>query len=259
MVAGNWKMNGTRESANRLVADILAGLPAAIPLDVVVCPPVILISRVADLLDDAAAVHWGGQTVDTHRNGAYTGETSAEMLRDHGCRYVIVGHSERRTLYGETDDVIAEKFAVAVETGITPILCIGEQLAERDTGTTEAVIGRQIDAVLARVGIDGFNGAVVAYEPVWAIGSGRTATPDQAQHVHRFVREKLAARAAAVAEGLRIIYGGSVTKDNAAGLFAQPDIDGGLIGGASLRADDFLAICQAAHSHRSQGAGRDAS
>ncbi len=246
LVAGNWKMNGSRDEAGRLVRGIVDGLTAGGVVDVVLCPPFILMAQVAALAGSGHGVTWGGQNVDTHLSGAYTGETSALMLRDHGATHVIVGHSERRTLYGESDEIVAEKFAVAQANGLVPILCIGETLAEHEAGRTESVVARQLDAVVERVGIAGLDRAVVAYEPVWAIGTGRTASPEQAQQVHGVVRARLAQLDGDVAARLRIVYGGSVKADSAHGLFAQPDIDGGLIGGASLNAEEFLSICRAA-------------
>ena len=180
-----------------------------------------------------------------HPSGAFTGEVSGAMLKDFGCTYVIVGHSERRALYGDTDQVVAQKFKAAQAVGLIPILCVGETLAEREANATETVVARQLDAVLTLTGIESLVKAVVAYEPVWAIGTGKTASPQQAQDVHKFIRSKLAGKNAAVAEGLRLLYGGSVKGANAQELFGQPDIDGGLIGGASLNAEDFLAICRA--------------
>lgn len=245
-VAGNWKMNGSRREAEQLLAGVLAGMGEVKKAEVAVCPPFVLIPRVADLLA-GGAVAWGGQNLDVHDAGAYTGEVSGAMLKDHGCRYVIVGHSERRSLYGETNAVVAEKFKAAQRHGLIPILCVGETLEERERHVTEAVIDAQMQAVLGANGIESLRNAVIAYEPVWAIGTGRTATPQQAQDVHRFIRDKLALQDRGIAEGVRIQYGGSMKPDNAAELLAQPDIDGGLIGGASLKAADFLAICRAAN------------
>lgn len=247
LVAGNWKMNGTRAQAAALVDGILRGIPALGDVDVAVCPPYILIPFVAEKLAAVGGrVAWGGQNLDVHPAGAYTGEISGPMLRDFDCRYVIVGHSERRSFYGESDSVVAEKFAAAQAAQLTPILCLGETLAEREADETERVVERQLRAVLQRNGVGSFARAAIAYEPVWAIGTGRTATPQQAQDVHRFIRETVAAQDAGVAAALPILYGGSVKGSNARELFAQPDIDGGLIGGASLQADEFLAICRAA-------------
>ncbi len=188
----------------------------------------------------------GAQDVSDEDSGAYTGEVAGAMLQDVGCRYVIVGHSERRSIYGESDEFTARKHAAALRHGLTPILCVGELLEEREQGATEQVVERQLDAVIDLVGIEGLNGAVIAYEPVWAIGTGKTATPEQAQEVHAFIRGRLGSESTAIAESTRILYGGSVKAANAPELFSMPDIDGGLIGGASLSADEFLAICRAA-------------
>ncbi|MFP4079485.1 MAG: triose-phosphate isomerase [Ectothiorhodospira sp.] len=243
LVAGNWKMNGSREANQALMRD-LAGPVADLPAEVAVCPPFVYLEQVAKLTGPAIGL--GAQDLSDQDAGAYTGEVSGAMLRDLGCRYVIVGHSERRALYGEDDAFTARKFAAARRHGLVPILCVGEQLEERERDITEAVIGRQLDAVLELEGVAALEGAVIAYEPVWAIGTGRTATPDQAQGVHAFIRGRIDALDSAVAAKARILYGGSVKADNATELFGQPDIDGGLIGGASLKAADFLAICKAA-------------
>jgi len=210
-----------------------------------VCPPFPYLASVASQLQ-GSAVELGAQNVSEHQAGAYTGEVASRMLRDVGCRYVIVGHSERRALYGESSAQVAEKMAAALGAGLVPILCVGEMLEEREAGSTEEVVGEQLGAALERSGIAAFKGSVIAYEPVWAIGTGKTATPEQAQDVHRYIRSVLAEQDASVAETVQILYGGSVKGDNAAGLFAMPDIDGGLIGGASLKAADFLAIARAA-------------
>jgi len=246
MVAGNWKMNGTRERARSLVDEILGGLGGLDAVDVVLCPPYVLVPQVAAQLEGGGKIGWGGQDVDTHEEGAYTGAISAGMLRDFGCQYVIIGHSERRTLYGEDDATVAGKFRVAQAHGLVPILCVGELLEERESGRTDEVVARQLDAVVEANGVESLARAVVAYEPVWAIGTGRTASPAQAQEVHAFLRARLAARNPAIAAGVRILYGGSVKSSNAAELFGQADVDGGLIGGASLVAGEFLAICRAA-------------
>ena len=245
MVAGNWKMHGNQAEAAKLLAGISQGLATVPKVDVVVCPPFILIPMVATQLK-GSRMGWGGQNLSVHAAGAYTGEVSGAMLKDFGCAYTIVGHSERRALYGETDAVVAQKFKAAQGAGLTPILCIGETLAEREAGTTETVIARQLDAVLALNGVGSLAQAVLAYEPVWAIGTGKTASPQQAQDAHAFIRARIAAQDAKVAQGLRLLYGGSVKAANARELFSQPDIDGGLIGGASLQAEDFLGICRAA-------------
>ena len=245
MVAGNWKMNGSQAEATALLEGVKQGMAAVKQAEVVVCPPFILIPAAATLLK-GSRIAWGGQNLDVNKSGAFTGEVSGPMLKDFGCSYVIVGHSERRALYGETDQMVALKFKAAQAAGLIPILCVGETLDEREANATETVVARQLDAVLALTGIESLAHAVVAYEPVWAIGTGKTATPQQAQDVHKFIRARLAGRNAAVAEGLRLLYGGSVKGANAQELFGQPDIDGGLIGGASLNAGDFLAICRAA-------------
>ncbi len=245
VVAGNWKMNGNRAEAETLARVVGKGMDGVKQAEVLVCPPFILIPLVADLLR-GGKIAWGGQNLNVHAAGAHTGEVSGPMLRDYGCTYVIVGHSERRALYGESDQLVAQKFKAAQDAGLIPILCVGETLAEREAGDTEKVVARQLDAVLAACGIPALRQALLAYEPVWAIGTGRTATPAQAQEVHAFIRNKLAALDQAVAGDLRILYGGSVKGANARELFSQPDIDGGLIGGASLNAEEFLAICRAA-------------
>ncbi|KPK12870.1 MAG: triosephosphate isomerase [Acidithiobacillales bacterium SG8_45] len=245
LVAGNWKMHGDDASNRELVAGIIEGAPAADNVSLLVCPPFPYLASVASQLQ-GSVVELGAQNVSEHEAGAYTGEVAPAMLRDLGCRYVIVGHSERRALYGESSVQVAEKMAAALGAGLVPILCVGEMLEEREAGRTEEVVGKQLAAALERNGIAAFKGAVIAYEPVWAIGTGKTATPEQAQDVHRYIRSVLAEQDASVAETVQILYGGSVKGDNAAGLFAMPDIDGGLIGGASLKPADFLAIARAA-------------
>jgi triosephosphate isomerase len=244
LVAGNWKMNGSLASAHALVGAILPGV-GGLKSEVAVCPPYVYLETVGALLK-GSPVALGAQNVAREDPGAFTGEIAAPMLRDLGCKYVIVGHSERRALYGESDALVAEKYGRALREGLVPILCVGELLEERDAGHTEQVVARQLDAVLTRSGVADLGRGVVAYEPVWAIGTGRTATPEQAQEVHAFIRGRIAGHDSSVAAGLRILYGGSVKGSNAVGLFAMPDIDGGLIGGASLLAEDFLAICRAA-------------
>ena len=245
LVAGNWKMHGDEASNRELVAGILEGAPASDKVNLLVCPPYPYLGSVATLLA-GSNVQLGAQNVSEHEKGAYTGEVAPAMLHDVGCRYAIVGHSERRTLYGESSAQVAEKMAAALAAGLIPILCVGETLEERESGSTEAVVGDQLAAAIERNGIGAFASAVIAYEPVWAIGTGKTATPEQAQDVHRSIRSVLAEHDADVAENVQILYGGSVKGDNAAGLFGMPDIDGGLIGGASLKAADFLAIARAA-------------
>jgi len=243
LVAGNWKMHGNLSENETLLSAVLAGM-GDVKADVAVCVPFPYLGQVQSKLA-GSAVAWGAQNMSAHSKGAYTGEVSVSMLQDFGCRYVIVGHSERRALYGESDEVVAAKYAAAQAAGLTPILCVGETLEERESGVTEAVVGRQLDAVINASGVASLAKAVVAYEPVWAIGTGKTASPEQAQAVHAFIRSRIRGLDAGVAEHLVIQYGGSVKGSNAAELFAMPDIDGGLIGGASLVADDFLAICRA--------------
>ena len=245
VVAGNWKMNGTRASIQALVQSIRAGLDAGLQAEVILCAPYPYLDRVASELS-GTALALGAQNLSEHESGAYTGEVAAGMLRDLGVSHVIVGHSERRALYGETSNQVAEKYAAAVAAGLVPILCVGETLAEREQGKTLDVVGSQLTAVLDRVGVDAMAKGILAYEPVWAIGTGLTATPEQAQEVHGALRQMLTARSTGLAASLRILYGGSVKAGNAASLFACPDIDGGLIGGASLDASEFLSICRAA-------------
>ena len=241
LVAGNWKMHGSSAMINELLGAIVRESTARDDIDLAVFPPFPYLPQVQQLAS-GSPVAWGGQTLNPEPQGAHTGEVSASMLLDFGCRYVLVGHSERRTIYGESDSDVASRFAAALAAGLEPVLCVGESLEERESGQTEAVVSRQLDAVLETSGISGFANAIVAYEPVWAIGTGKTATPDQAQAVHAFIRDKLAARDGTISGQLRILYGGSVNGSNAADLFAREDIDGGLVGGASLEADSFLAI-----------------
>ncbi len=244
LVAGNWKMHGTLAENDALLSGILAGM-GDVKADVAVCVPYPYLAQVQAKLN-GSRIAWGAQNMSQHGKGAFTGEVSAAMLKDFGCTFVIVGHSERRAIYGENDAVVAEKFAAVQAAGLKPIFCVGETLEERETGVTEVVVGRQIDAVIAKSGVSALANSVMAYEPVWAIGTGKTATPEQAQAVHAFIRGKIRALDAQVAENLVIQYGGSVKGGNASELFGQGDIDGGLIGGASLIADEFLAICRAA-------------
>lgn len=246
LVAGNWKMNGSRESVAALLDGIKAGIGEVKVAEMAVCPPSIFIADVQAKLT-GTAIGWGGQDVSVHEKGAYTGETAASMLVDYGCKYVIIGHSERRTYHGESDALVAEKYEAAMKSNLVPIFCIGETLDEREQGITEEVVARQVDAVIERLGVAALSAGVIAYEPVWAIGTGKTATPEQAQEVHAFIRSRVAAKDAGVADGVRILYGGSMNAGNAAELLAQPDIDGGLIGGASLKAEDFLTIGRAAN------------
>ena len=249
LVAGNWKMYGSLAANRALLEAVVDGMGADAKVQCAVCVPFPYLAQVSALLD-GTRLAWGAQDVSVHASGAYTGEVSAAMLADFGCRYVLVGHSERRQLHGETDAVVAAKFAAVQAAAMTPILCVGETLAERDAGRTEAVVARQLDAVIETSGAPAFANAVLAYEPIWAIGTGRNATPGQAQAVHAFARARLAAKSAAIARGLRILYGGSVKPENAASIFAMADVDGGLIGGASLVAEQFLAISRAAAQSR---------
>jgi triosephosphate isomerase len=245
-VAGNWKMHGSKASILTLVSGLNAKVGEVGDVDIAVCPPAIYIDFVNRSLSTGKIAVGAQNMAEEPVQGAYTGEHSVAMLKDFDCQYVILGHSERRAIYGETDAQIAKKVKVALKNGVTPILCVGETLEERESGVMEVVIATQLDAVIAEVGIAAFEKIVIAYEPVWAIGTGKTATPAQAQEVHAFIRSKLAKLSADVAQKVIIQYGGSVKPDNAAELFSQPDIDGGLIGGASLNADDFIAICKAA-------------
>ncbi len=246
LVAGNWKMNGSLDSVRELLDGIKAGIGDVKVAEVAVCPPSIYIPAASAALQ-GSVVSVGGQDVSVHASGAYTGETAGPMLADLGCKYVIIGHSERRTYHGESDELVADKFEAALAAGLVPIFCIGETLEEREGGVMEEVLGRQVDAVLNR-GAELLGKGVIAYEPVWAIGTGKTATPEQAQDVHAFIRGRIAAQDAGVAEGIRILYGGSMKPGNARELLAKPDIDGGLIGGAALQAGDFLGICTAANN-----------
>ena len=238
-------MNGSSAANAELVAGIIDGVPAGDGFTLLVCPPFPYLAAVASQAE-GSAVKVGAQNVSEHEKGAYTGEVAPGMLRDAGCEYVIVGHSERRALYGESSAQVAAKFVAAQAAGLTPILCVGETLEEREADTTAAVVDEQLDAVFDAAGVEAFGSAVIAYEPVWAIGTGMTATPEQAQDVHKHIRGRLAALNGSIADGVQILYGGSMKGENAAGLLGQPDIDGGLIGGASLKAEDFLAIASAA-------------
>ncbi len=247
LVAGNWKMNGGDAANAELLDGIIAGVPQSGTVELLVCPPFPYLSAVAAKLS-GTGIALGAQNVSQHASGAYTGETAPSMLLDVGCQYAIVGHSERRSIMGESSEMVAAKFKAAQNGGLIPVLCIGETQAQREAKRTEAVVDEQLNAVLDASGIEAFPSAVIAYEPVWAIGTGLTATPEQAQDVHRHIRDVLAASNEAVADNVKILYGGSVKGDNAAGLFSKPDIDGGLIGGASLKSADFLAIAEAAAS-----------
>jgi triosephosphate isomerase len=247
LVAGNWKMHGSRAENARLIEGLVEAGCGSV-CEVILCPPAVYLWEVARQIKGEGLL-LGAQNVcaETHP-GAFTGEVSADMLADVGVQYVIVGHSERRALYGETDALVARKFVAAQSAGLVPILCVGETLAEREGGRMQAVIARQLDAVLTVAGVGAFGKAVVAYEPVWAIGTGKNATPDQAEEVHAFIRDRIAAQDATIAESLRLLYGGSVKAANAAEIFAQPNVDGGLVGGASLKAEEFTRICAASCS-----------
>ncbi len=243
LIAGNWKMNGSLQTVIELVEGIKAGKAGKAQL--AVCPPAVYLMKVGGMLD-GTDIALGAQNVCDQETGAFTGEISASMLKESGCQYAIVGHSERRALYQESDELVARRFAMATASGLVPILCIGETLEQREKGVTEAVVSRQLDAVIEQQGVSVIGQAVIAYEPVWAIGTGKVATPEQAQAVHGFIREKLATLDAGVADKVQILYGGSMNPANAGELLSKPDIDGGLIGGASLKAADFLAIGQSA-------------
>ncbi len=238
-------MNGSNAANQELVSGIIAGVPAGGGFRLLLCPPYPYLATVCAQVQ-GSAVKVGAQNVSEHESGAFTGEVSSRMLADIGCEYAIVGHSERRAMYDESSFKVAAKFQAAQAAGITPILCVGETLEEREAGATESVIEFQLSAVLDAAGINAFASAVVAYEPVWAIGTGKTASPEQAQEVHKRIRAQLGHKDANIADRVQILYGGSMKGENAAGLLAMPDIDGGLLGGASLKANDFLAIAEAA-------------
>ena len=242
IVAGNWKMNASKDSVDNLIKDLLTGMDG-ITSEVLVCAPFPYLAQV-ELLIQGSKVMLGAQNLNTNSSGAYTGEVSADMIKDFGARHVIVGHSERRSLYGETSAMVAEKTKAALNAGLTPLLCIGESIEQRDSGNTEVVIEKQLSAVIELVGIEAFNQIIIAYEPVWAIGTGVTATPEQAQEAHLFIRSLLAKNDESVAQKTPILYGGSMNASNASELISCADIDGGLIGGAALKAEDFLQICK---------------
>ncbi len=245
VVAGNWKMHGSRSANQTLLTELERRLQPEWPIDTVVFPPYVYLADTSRMLE-GGQILVGAQDVCAEASGAFTGQVSAAMLKDAGCQYVIVGHSERRRFNHEDDALVARKFAAAAQVGLTPVLCVGETLEEHEAHRAEEVVARQLDAVMAMNGIAGFAKAIVAYEPVWAIGTGRTASPQQAQAVHAYLRSRIAAQDASIARHLRILYGGSVKGGNAAELFSMPDVDGGLVGGASLSADEFLTICAAA-------------
>lgn len=251
LVIANWKMHGDISSNESLLKKIIAGVKQFDQADYVICPPNPYLFQARELLSDTK-IAWGGQNVNQHEKGAFTGAVAAHMLTDLGCTYVLLGHSERRVLFHETNLTAAARFDAAVKAGLTPVLCVGETLAEHEAGLTEVIIASQMDAVMATLSDRNFAAAmqvnmVFAYEPVWAVGTGKSASPEQAQAVHTFIRNRIAMRNAEAADHVRIIYGGSIKANNAKKLFAMPDVDGGLVGGASLSADEFIAICKAAN------------
>jgi triosephosphate isomerase (TIM) len=245
VVAGNWKMHGSRAASKALLSELELRLKPEWPIDVVVFPPFVYLAEAVHLLEEGD-IAVGAQDVCAETGGAFTGEIGAAMLKDIGCSHVIIGHSERRRIYHEDDSLVARKFGAALAAGLVPVLCVGESLGEREARLTETVVARQLDAVLIMHGVASMACAIVAYEPIWAIGTGRTASPEQAQAVHAFVRGRIGAQDANMARQLRILYGGSVKAANAADLFGMPDVDGGLVGGASLSAEEFEQICAAA-------------
>lgn len=245
IAAGNWKMNGTLASVAELLDGLLPAVASNTVADILLFPPFVHLAATRERLAGSPA-RLGAQNLSTHEKGAHTGEVSGPMLRDAGCEFVLVGHSERRAMYGETNEVVADKFAAAQAAGLVPVLCVGETLEERESGITETVTGDQLDAVIDRCGVAALAQSILAYEPVWAIGTGKTATPQQAQDVHAFLRARIADKDANIAGSLRVLYGGSVNGGNANELFSQPDVDGGLVGGASLDATSFAQICDAA-------------
>ncbi len=246
LVAGNWKMHGSRSQLGELLSALLSGLPERGGADVLVCPAFVYLQEAATVLGKTQVYLGAQDACDQAGEGAFTGEVASGMLADVGCSHVIIGHSERRAMYGDTDDRVADKFAAVQSAGLTPLLCVGETLEQREDGSTESVVARQLEAVIAKVGVAALNDSVLAYEPVWAIGTGKTATPEQAQQVHAFIRAMVSDKDAKIGSSLRILYGGSVKPGNAAEIFGMPDVDGGLIGGASLKGEDFLQIIAAA-------------
>lgn len=246
LVMGNWKLNGDKAFTKTLIEDLKRELDGVTGCGVAIAPPVMYLAEAEAALAGTSLIALGSQNVDVNVKGAFTGDISTEMLKEFGAKYIIIGHSERRTYHKESDEFIAQKFKALKDAGLVPVLCIGETEAENEAGQTEAVCARQIDAVINSLGVEAFNGAVIAYEPVWAIGTGKSATPAQAQAVHAFIRGHIAAKSQAVADQVIIQYGGSVNDANAAELFTQPDIDGALVGGASLKAGAFAVIVKAA-------------
>lgn len=245
LVAGNWKMHGSRAFTRSLVEHLAAEFAGGAPCEIAVCPPFVYLPEAVERAADSPILI-GAQDLSPHDEGACTGEVSGPMLADLGCRYVIVGHSERRSQHGESDELVVAKFLAAQRYGLTPILCVGESLEEREADQTESVVGRQLGAVLRAAGSEAFSRAVIAYEPIWAIGTGRTATPQQAQAVHGYIRGLLRSENGSIADLIKVLYGGSVKAGNAAEIFAMPDVDGGLVGGASLEAKGFASICRVA-------------
>ena len=243
IIAGNWKMNASKASVKSLIDGILSGMEG-VNSEVLVCVPFPYMSQVESLIE-GSNLKLGAQNININASGAFTGEVSADMIKDFGAKHVIVGHSERRSLYGETSSVVAEKTKAALGAGLSPLLCVGESLEQREAGKTETVVAEQINAVIELVGIESFDSIIIAYEPVWAIGTGMTATPEQAQAVHFFIRNLLGESSENIAQKTPILYGGSMNAGNAVELISCPDIDGGLIGGAALKAEDFLQICKA--------------
>lgn len=245
LVAGNWKMHGSRASVAQLLDGLLTHCANFSNVDVAVFPPYVFLDQTSQTLGDST-IQWGAQTLNTQPEGAFTGEISGPMLKEFNCEWVLVGHSERRQYYDETNEIVAEKFQAAQQNGLKPILCVGETKQQREAQQTMDVIAAQLQAVVDLTGVQSLANAVVAYEPVWAIGTGLTASPEQAQEVHHFIRQQIAQLDQSIADGLQILYGGSVKADNAAGLFCQQDIDGALVGGAALKIDQFSQICQQA-------------
>ena len=246
MVVGNWKMHGSIKENETLLQDVITGVRDLHHADFVICPPYPYIAQAQSLLR-ASNILWGAQNLCSTKDGALTGAVSPFMLVDFGCTHVIIGHSERRVLFNETDDTAAARFIASLAVGLTPIFCMGESLEERDSDWTEYIVGRQLDSIIRRLGPEVLTSAVLAYEPLWAVGADEPATPEQAQEVHNFIRRRVARCDKEIAANVRIIYGGSLRPDNAAGLFAMPDIDGGLVGRAALTAKEFVPICQAAN------------
>jgi triosephosphate isomerase (TIM) len=245
LIVGNWKLNGTKGLAVSLAKAVMDGVEASKDVDIAICAPYVYLPELSSMLK-GHILELGAQNVADHDSGAYTGEISAEMLAEFSCKYAIVGHSERREYYGDSNESVAARFCQAIEAGIIPILCVGETLEQREQEQTFQVIDAQLEAVIAKAGIEAFKQASIAYEPVWAIGTGKTASPEQAEEVHKHIRQLIAEKNVEIANNLPIIYGGSVKPNNAESLFSMPDIDGALIGGASLIAEDFLSIYQSA-------------